>query len=244
MKSFLKRIIAKSGFEIVRTNKNSTKIKGGTGYISAKETILGAKREGLSVCDYVEKQWNKKGDTQKVIDEMASCGCFFKKHMHIVEIGAGTGRYLEKVLGRCNPSKYESYETAKDWAEWLQSQYPIISHDVDGVSLKETPSKSVDLTHAHGVFVYLPFLVSYQYFKEIIRITKIGGSVCFDIISEDCLDEPTVEKWLKSGQNYPCFISTEYVVSLFEQYGFGLSGTFMNRYGEGLSNYIVFKRKN
>ena len=28
-------------------------------YISAKETVRAAKRAGLSVCDYLEKLWNK-----------------------------------------------------------------------------------------------------------------------------------------------------------------------------------------
>jgi len=213
------------------------------GYISAKETISAAKREGLSVCDYVERLWGKPGDTQRVIQQIASWGVFDVENPHILEIGAGTGRYLEKVLEKCKPAKYEIYEIARDWAEWLQSTYPIVSHEADGMSLSQTSDHSVDILHAHGVFVYLPFLMSYRYFKEIWRVVKNGGSIIFDICSEDCMDEATVEKWLSSEHYYPCFLSKGYVISLFERQGFSLFATFMNSYGEGRSEYLVFERE-
>jgi phospholipid N-methyltransferase len=213
------------------------------GYISAKETVSAAEREGLSICDYVERLWDQQGDTQKIIEWMASCGSFKTANPNVVEIGTGTGRYLEKVLQKCSPAKYESYETARDWSEWLQSTYPIISHDADGLTLRQTQNISVDLVHAHGLFVHLPFLVSYRYWLEIWRITKEGGIVVFDIISEDCLDESTVNKWLLSKHNYPCFLSKDYIVLLFGNHGFTLVSTFKNRYGEGYSEYLVFIRK-
>ena len=40
------------------------------GYISAKETILSAKKGNLSVGDYVEKIWDQVGEAQKAIDNM------------------------------------------------------------------------------------------------------------------------------------------------------------------------------
>lgn len=210
------------------------------GYISAKETVSAAVHEGLSVCDYVERLWDQQGDTQRVIDLMAASGVFDVKSPNILEIGAGTGRYLEKVLEMCTPTKYESYETARDWAEWLQSVYPIISHQADGVTLSQTPSHSVDILHSHGVFVYLPFLISYRYLKEIWRVVRSGGYVVFDCYSEDCLDELTVEKWITSQHIYPCFLSKAYVVSLFNKQGFRLLNTFYNRYGVGYSEYLIF----
>jgi len=231
-----KRLLGLAGLTIRKRDAFSL------GYISAKETVSAAEAEGLSVCDYVEKLWNKQGDTQAVIERMAQCGVFVFASPYVVEIGPGTGRYLEKVLQRCRPAKYEIYEVAKDWAEYLSTKYPIVSHEADGVTMKQTPSMSADLVHAHGVFVYLPFLVSYRYWKEIWRITKYNGFVVFDIISEVCLDEETVEKWLNSNHNYPCFLSKQYVASLFENQGFSLVNSFKNRYGEGHSEYLVFRR--
>jgi SAM-dependent methyltransferase len=235
----IQKILAQKGLSIKRIEEPAAFA---FGYISAKDTISAADDEGLPVCEYVERLWALEGNTQKVIDNMAACGAFNFIKPNIVEIGTGTGRYLEKVLQKSRPAKYESYETARDWAEWLESKYPIISHEVDGISLRKTPHHSADLVHAHGLFVYLPFLISYRYWKEIWRVVKEGGIVVFDIISEDCLDEAIVEKWLNSKCTYPCFLSEGFVVSLFRKNGFSLLSTFKNRYGEGVSEYLVFTR--
>jgi hypothetical protein len=52
----------------------------------------------------------------------------------------------------------------------------------------------------------------------------------------------TVDAWIRSGNTYPSFISTGYVVTLFERHGFSLVHSFLNRYGEGHSEYLVFSR--
>ena len=241
-KRLVKRFLSQRGLAITRIGVGSN--KSSLGYISASETVSAAEREGLSVCDYVENLWDQQGDTQRVIDQMASCGVFEAKNQIVLEIGAGTGRYLEKVLIKCRPAKYESYETARDWTEWLQSKYPIVSHEADGVSLKQTATDSVDFLHAHGVFVYLPFLVAYRYWIEMWRVVKDRGWVVFDIYSEDCMDEQTVEKWLASEHNYPSFLSKDYIISLFEKHGFSFRDAFTNRHGKGRSEYLVFVRNN
>jgi hypothetical protein len=238
-KSVVKKLLSQGGLTITRTGAASQKT---SSYLPAKETVSAAVREGLSVCDYVEKLWNQQGGTQRVIDRMASCGVFEAKNPIVVEIGAGTGRYLEKILARCKPARYESYEIASDWADWLQSTYPIVSCETDGVSLKQTATDSVDILHAHGVFVYLPFLGAHRYWIEMWRVVRKGGWVVFDIYSDDCMDEPTVKKWLASKHNFPCFLSKSYVVSFFAKHGFSFKQAFTNKYGEGRSEYLVFVR--
>ena len=140
------------GLKLIKTNASGSN-PGTLSYISAKETILNARKEGLSVCDYVEKMWNQEGETQKVIDNMEKLGAFKNINPTVCEIGAGTGRYLEKVIDKCNPARYESYETALDWAEWLEKEYNIISQKSDGYFLENTEDKSIDIIHSHGVFV-------------------------------------------------------------------------------------------
>jgi hypothetical protein len=147
------------------------------------------------------------------------------------------------VLRKQLPSKYEIYETANDWNEWLRAQYPVIAHDADGCSLNQTQSSGVDLVHAHGVFVYLPFLTSYNYFKEIWRVAGPGSYIVFDIMSERCFDEATTEKWLASPHRYACFLSKAYVVNLFDRNGFVLLGSYTENWGAGISEYLVLKRK-
>ncbi len=235
-KKIIKWLLATRGFIITRSNGVAL------GYISAKETVSAAKGASLSVCDYLENLWGKQGNTQKIIEQMELYGAFATSSPNVVEIGTGTGCLLEKVLQHCSPAKYDSYETAIDWADWLQGKYPITSIKADGLTLRQTPSISSDLIHAHGVFVYLPFLISYGYWKEIWRITKEGGIVAFDIISEECLDQQTVDKWLNSEHNYVRFLSKQYVVSLFSKHGFSILGSFRNRLGPGYSEYLVFSR--
>ena len=97
LKGIIRRLLASRGWVIVDASAGNSKL----GYIAAKETIAAARREGLSICDFVEKMWQIEGDTAKVIDEMDQHGAFLVKNPRVVEIGAGTGRYLEKVLGVC-----------------------------------------------------------------------------------------------------------------------------------------------
>jgi ubiquinone/menaquinone biosynthesis C-methylase UbiE len=232
IKKGLKRLLAEKGLAIIGIRQS---------YMSAEETITSAEREGLSVCDYVEKLWDQQGCTQMVIDQMSSCGAFAATNLHVLEIGTGTGRYIEKVLQKCNPTKYESYETLPDWVDWIKSKYPtVISHKADGETLWQTPDKSVNLIHSHGVFVYIPFIVAYGYFKEIWRVTADNAIVVFDVYSEDCLDEEMVDKWLRSNYRFPCFLSKSYVVSNFSKHGFRLLKTFKNKHAEAQSEYLVF----
>ena len=212
------------------------------GYISAKETVKHAKLAGLSVCDYVENEWNQVGETQKVINNMDQYGVFKKSNPTICEIGAGTGRYMEKVILKCKPIRYESYETATDWADWLQNEYPIISQPTSGTSLQSTPDESVDILHAHGVFVYIPFFDSLRYFKEIDRVLHKNSTLVFDCLTEDCLEDNHLNKWINSEHNFPRVLPEKYVLDYFPNTNYNLLGTFFTPYGQGKSKYFVFKK--
>jgi hypothetical protein len=226
------------GVEISRSSRSA----GGSNYITMQETINNAKKAGLSVCDYVEKLWDQKGETKKTIDQISQYRVFDKSNLEICEIGAGTGRYMEKVLEKCNPKSYESYEIAKDWSKWLQQEYPIISQPTDGKSLKSTASHSIDFLHAHGVFVYLPFFNSLRYFKEIDRVTKRKSYIIFDCLTEDCLDDEVLNDWLDSNYDYPSLISEEYIFKFFPSEKYKLLGTFYTKYGQGRSKYFAFEK--
>ena len=234
-------VMNKLGYELVPLSiKSVSHIKGV--YISAEETISTASKLGLSVCEYVESVWNQKGGTQFIVD---SINAYFdlKKVKNVLEIGAGTGRYLEKILAIVHPDTYESYEVAEDWARWLAKTYHITSHNADGKTLNMTKDNSIDFLHAHGVFVFLPFLVTISYFQEIARVVKSGGYVVFDIYAEDCFDDDILKKWLSSKHSYPCFLSTDYTVGFFGSHGFELRGSFHNpKHGQGKSKYLIFQK--
>jgi len=227
------------GFEIKR-------ISSGGGYISAQKTVKDANIAGLSVGDYVEKMWGIEGGSKYVIEKMNLANIFDKPNVKIVEIGAGTGRYMEKVIdlyAASNIARYESYETAMDWIEYLNRTYPmIISHQADGLSLRQTEDKSIDLVHAHGVFVYTPFITTIRYLFEIFRVIKCGGYAVFDCFVEDCFSEEYLNKWITSGHNFPCIIPEEYLVNLFKVAGLTMILSFHKPYDVAVSKYFIFER--
>jgi SAM-dependent methyltransferase len=211
-------------------------------YLPAKETIRAAARRGETVCEYVEQLWNQVGVSVAVIEQIAALGALERSTPTVLEIGAGTGRYLEQILALGRPASYESYEIATDWANYLSSRYGGVSHQADGVSLSATADNLIDFLHVHGVFVYLSFLNSSRYFREVFRVLRTGGYATFDICSEACFDDDAVDAWLRSGHDYPCFLSKGYVVALFQKHGLALVGSFFHPYGAARSEYLVFCR--
>jgi hypothetical protein len=212
------------------------------GYISAPETVAAAKNAGLSVCDYVERLWCIEGTTASVIDRLRRLGAITAATKSVVEIGPGTGRYIEHTLKHSQPQRYQIYEVDDGWSSWLAKTYPVEACPADGRSLKSTHSSSCDLVHAYGVFVYLPFFTSYRYFKEIARVAAPEAFVAFDIISERCLDSETAEKCIEGGHEFFCFLSSAYVRQFFETNGFRFVDNFILRYPVHQSEFLVFSR--
>lgn len=231
-KLLIRRLLEKQGYTLKRV---------GLGYISADATLKAAQQANLPVGDYVERLWNKVGEAQRVIARIMSHGIPVQA-AHMVEIGPGTGRYLAKVLEYGQPERYDIYETDAGWATWLQATYPVTRQPADGSSLAATATGSADWVHAHGVFVYLPFLTAYRYWQELWRVTRPGGTVAFDIFSENCFTSADLERWLASGETYPCFLSTAYVIEVFAQHHFQLVDQFLSPCCEGHSEYLVFRR--
>jgi hypothetical protein len=128
----------------------------GLDYISAAETVAAAQAAGLTVCEYVERLWGQQGRTAGILQRMYEQGAVTSDTQSIVEIGPGTGRYLEAALRLCRPTRHQIYETNKGWSDWLAATYDVEACEADGRSLKSTKTASVDLVHAHGVFVYVP----------------------------------------------------------------------------------------
>jgi phospholipid N-methyltransferase len=225
---------------------NAKKYKQGA-YISCEETVRGAQENKLSVCEYLEKLWDQVGATQLVIDNMENYGCFqSEKLVYVLEIGTGTGRYAEKVINKFSVDKYFSYETAEDWAHWLQETYgpKLISRSGDGNSLTYEQDGTIDLVHAHGVFVYLPVLHCFKYFTDMVRVSKKGGFIVFDFYPIEHFSLETINKWIESKDYYPVLIPENLIQEFFEKSGFALCGSFLNKYGHGFSKYHVYKNTN
>jgi phospholipid N-methyltransferase len=211
-------------------------------YIPYPRTAAAARKAGMSIPQYVDSALAGSGTTAETIYELASSGAIDASQKRICEIGPGSGRYLEKVLAVCQPDHYEIYETAEDWRKHLVATYPVTAQPCDGRTLGATPDESMDLVHAHRVFNTIPLTITLGYMFEIMRITREGGKVVFDIFSSECLDEDTARKWVASGALFPKFLDKQYVVGLFSQKGFVLLDNFFIPLQQGRTEYLVFEK--
>lgn len=215
-------------------------------FIPFKQTIQAAKIAGLSVGDYVDGVMNGiPGSSQQTIDKMTSFGVFSEPMDLIIEIGPGTGRYLDKTIKVAQPSRYEIYETAGPWADYLVDKYGVILCSGDGYSLAATADKSAAMVHAHKVFDGVPFMVTCCYWREMARVIRPGGWAVFDVITEDCLRGDAVQTWSKSGirnGSFPAVAPKEVVLNFFKAEGFGLVGSDIIPIPPGTAELFVFKR--
>ena len=205
-------------------------------------TLKEAKKAGLSMGDYIDKKFQVPGVTQSTVDQLEKYGIFSAEVRRICEIGPGTGRYLERVQRLCAPCLYEVYETDPQWDDYVVRTYHVISREADGTSLRHTAEGSVDLVHAHRVFPYLPFVAQCRYFMEMARVTRPGGWIVFDIITENCMPEELLVKWIADQRYDACMMPHKYVTDLFSVRRCSLQWSFFIPFLPGKSEYLVFRK--
>ncbi|MYS09986.1 hypothetical protein GTW71_26940, partial [Streptomyces sp. SID6041] len=137
MKSGLKRLLGRTGFDIVRSIND----RGGVDdFLPFEPTMRAARSAGMSVGDYLDEVMNgTPGATQSTIDELRGLGIFAAGPKTVLEIGPGSGRYLEKTLKECTPDRYEIYETAKPWADYLVETFRVVAQPTAEGDLGATP---------------------------------------------------------------------------------------------------------
>jgi hypothetical protein len=207
----------------------------------AKTTIATARRAGMGVGDYLESINAESGTTQETVDSMISLGGLGPEAERVCEIGAGSGRYAEKLIAELGPLHYEVYETARDWLPHLRSLPGVEIKPADGHSLSATASASVDLVHANKVFVYLPFPTVVGYLLEMVRVTRIGGTVAFDILTEDCLTDDIVSSWISSGTIF-IPLPRAWVIDYLEHRGMAFAGSTRIAMAGVETELLVFRR--
>ncbi len=244
-KTGVKRLLGRAGFELVRSTQN----RGGVDdFIPFEATMRAAKAAGMSVGDYIDGVMNgTPGATQSTVDELRTLGVFAAKPDTVLEIGPGSGRYLEKTLNECSPGRYEIYETAEPWADHLVDTFGVIAQPTKDASLAPTPDASVDLVQAHKVFNTVTFLCATRYFFEMARVTRPGGLIVFDVMTETCLDPGTVRAWATQGgaghDSYPAAMPRGTCVDLFADLGCTLEAGFLAPMGVASTEVLVFRKQ-
>jgi SAM-dependent methyltransferase len=233
MRAGLERILNTQGFTLART---------GGDYLSAADAITAAKAKGQTVREYVEELWEQVGAAERVANEFQTAGALAHCD-RVLEVGPGTGMFLEYILARIKPKQYDIYETAADWASYLAQHYAptVVRQPADGVSLKHTPNASCGLVHGHGVYVYIKPLQSFEYFNEMMRVCTPGGYIAFDFFSAEKFTAAEVTKWLSFPDRYPILLPDHAVKSAFAERGYSLIHQFDHKLGRGKSQYVIFK---
>ncbi len=215
-------------------------------FIPLEDTLIAAEQAGLPLGDYVDGVMNKiPGATQGTIDGLAKLGVFSRPLPTVVEIGPGTGRYLEKTIAACSSQRYEIYETSQAWASYVAAKFDVITQPTDGKTLSATPDASADLVHAHKVFSTIPFISTSSYWTEMARVTKRGGYIVFDIMTERCLDAETLRRWAASGVengSYPAAMPRQVAIDYFGDRSCELVGSFLVPMGAGTTEVLAFRK--
>jgi hypothetical protein len=215
-------------------------------YLPFAPTLRDATVAGMSVGDYIETKYNVEGAAQATMDQLAALGVFSGSIQHVCEIGPGSGRYLEKTLTTCHPSLYEIYETATEWAAWLVRTYGVMLRPTDGRTLSATASRSVDLVHAHKVMAVTPTLVTCSYLAEMARVVRPGGKVVFDVMTERCMEDSTIEGYLEGETGaarhgvYPAMMPRQFVIDFLLRRGLLLLGSFLVINAPGFTECMAF----
>ncbi|EGX57789.1 hypothetical protein SZN_21056 [Streptomyces zinciresistens K42] len=244
LKAGVKRLLGRAGFDIVR----STRVQGGVDdFIPFEPTMRAARAAGLSVGDYIDEVMNgTPGATRSTIDALREHGVYAAAPRTVLEIGPGSGRYLERTLQECSPDRYEIYETAAPWAAYLVDTFGVVAQPAEGCSLAPTADARVDLVQAHKVFNTVTFLQSARYFFEMARVTRPGGRIVFDVLTETCLDPAAVGVWATKGgaghDSYPAAMPRRTCVDLFATLGCALEAAFQAPMGVASTEVLVFRK--
>ena len=211
--------------------------------LSDGEVIAEAHRQGISPGEYLEGLFGKQGRAAGIVGRMRDAGALTATVSAVCEIGPGSGLYITHVLRHAPVERYEIYEIAAIRAEHLAAEFPVVIRQAaDGETLQGTAARSMDLVHAHGVFVTLDFLTSCSYFREIERVIAPGGHAVLDIMSEDCLDDAAIDSWLRTPLRYPSLQSRAYVIRYFTRRGFVLVDEFvLPLLVHGSSRYLILR---
>lgn len=210
-------------------------------FLPARKTMAAAQEAGLPLGAYIDRTFAKPGATPETVRAMLKLADIQDKCETVCEIGPGSGRFAEEIIAAVHPGSYEIYETARDWLPHLSQLPNAAIRKCDGHTLSETADSSVDLVHAQKVFVYLEFYATAGYLAEMARVVRPAGAVAFDVVTEDCLDEETVQAWIRDASFYRP-VPRGWAVEFMQRRGFTLCGSHFSPLPPGTTELLVFRR--
>jgi SAM-dependent methyltransferase len=230
-----------TGFQLVRGHSADPAI---SAFLPAKRIVKQAGRAGQSVGDYLDSYSAEPGATAETVEAMLELSGLTTAE-RVCEIGPGSGRYSTRILSALRPTSYEVYETAPDWIAYLRQELPsLVFRPTDGKTLGSTPSASVDLVHTHKLLSYIPFVTALGYLDEMARVVRSGGTVAFDMITDDCLDDSTTKVWLTEPDRMTIYsvAPRAWLTAFLAQRDLALAGRRFVPLSGGRTELLVFRR--
>ena len=220
---------------------------GGGGYIDASATVSAAREVGLTLEEFIYRHddANKRGRIDRIVGRV---GALFgpASPVSVAEIGTGTGMYMERLCKIVKCIAYHVFETDPGWQAYSRSTLcnhaATFVHSCDGMTLKELGNASVDLVHAHGVFVYTSSLVTLGYLAEAARVLKPGGKLCFDCYLDTNFGELAIEKWMASEHRFPVITVSKILFDHLQQNQLKIVSTFREVHGPDYVDYLVAQK--
>lgn len=240
-RALVRRLLRRFGLQVSRI---------GGGFIDVRATVADAKKKGLALNDCIELNADdpaKRGRRDRVLDQLLHCGAL-DRVLRVCEIGPGTGRYTERIIGTCQPRNYDIYETHRGWRRYLLQTHgtdtatSLHAPEANGTSLGDTPDNSCELVHAHAVFVYLPVMTVIGYITEMLRVCRNGGHICFDYIAAEDFDADAAARWSRLGHNWPVLVPRHLVQELGIRAQATLKSRFAEPYGGSQCEYVVWQK--
>ena len=235
------RTLRPSGFQIVRGYSTDPAI---SPFLPARHIVRQADRAGKSVGDFLDSYSAEPGATADTVDAMLELSGLSTAE-RVCEIGPGSGRYTTRILSALRPDVYEVYETAPDWIRYLRREVPDLTFQpTDGHTLAATTSGSVDLVHTHKLLSYIPFVTALGYIDEMARVVRPGGTVAFDLITDDCLDDATTKVWLTEPDRMTIYSVTPraWLEAFLAQRDLALTGSRFVPLSGGRTELLTFRR--
>jgi len=232
------RALARHGYALTRT---------GGGYLDATTTIRAAREAGLTLQEFVHRHdsEHKKGRTDRIANRIAA---LFDPRLPIAvaEIGTGTGMYMERLCKASNCVDYHIFETDPGWQEYartkLSAHAPTSVHNCDGMTLKELNNRTIDLVHAHGVFVYTPSLVTLGYLAEAARVLRVGGKLYFDCYLDTNFGPQALQNWMASEWRFPVITASKILFDFLERNRLKIVGSFREVHGPDYVDYLIIEK--
>ncbi len=216
-------------------------VDGPRAYIDCQTTIEEALKEGLSIPAYVAQLWQEQGVVEECVAKLRAKGVL-ATCSRVVEIGPGTGRFLEHIQDEVRPEAYEIYEIDNDWATYLVKTYGVVKQNTLGDSLTHTETGSCGLVHAHGVFLYLPIVTAFNYLAEMCRVCAKDGFILFDCYLDDTCDIAMVEDWRKFSDRWQVILPRKSILDFMANCSVFLVDEFAMKVFRGKSQYLVFRK--